>query len=265
MLTIDSTKSPIVLIDGSYYIFYRYYATLRWFKFKNVEIDTSNLKSNESFLSAFKKHFYNDMNKLIKKWKVTYDNIYMCMDCERSNIWRNDIFNNYKGNRQNASDFNREIFDIFSKELNNIIREVRWNRLEADDVVALLKIKIRQTSTQQIIIITNDNDYIQLIDDNTIIMNMQMKEIITRCYNGYNNELFIKALLGDKSDNIPKAMKAINKIKAIEVSKMNDEERMKWIEEHNGLEQFNKNMELLSFDNIPQEISKNFFKNIKMI
>jgi len=41
-LTLDNNKN-IVLIDTSYYTFYRYFATYRWFTFKKIEIDPENI------------------------------------------------------------------------------------------------------------------------------------------------------------------------------------------------------------------------------
>eukprot|EP00960_Hanusia_phi_P053865 762478-Hanusia_phi.AAC.16 len=263
-VNIKSGKA-ILLIDCSYYIFYRYYATLRWFKFRNVEIDTSTL--GEEFLASFEKHFKSDMDKLRKKWKTTLDNMYMCMDCDRCNIWRNSIFTEYKGSRQHATDFNREIFHIFKNKINDIITAISCDKLEADDIVALMKMKIirSKSGNAHVVIITNDNDYLQLVDDNTTIVNMQMKDLTTRCHNGTENELFIKALLGDKADNIPKAMVGINKKKAIEVSTLSNEKRIEWIHTHGGTEQFEHNMQLISFDNIPKELSDNLMNNINVI
>lgn len=260
------SQKPIILIDASYYVFYRYYATLRWFKFKQIDIDTEQL--DPVFIDAFKKHFYNDISKLKKRFKISEDDIYLCMDCERCEIWRNDLFQDYKGNRQHAADFNKNIFEIFSNKINNTITEIRGTRLEADDVVALLKLRIhREYKDHRVVIITNDNDYLQLVDDNTLVLNMQMKDIQSRSYNGIKNELFIKALLGDKVDNIPKAMPKINKKLAIEISKLEPRDRLEWIKEHKGLKQFEKNMELISFNHIPIHLANDFLNtiDIKMI
>ena len=42
-MVIDINEKSIVLIDKSYFIYYRVYATLRWFKFKNVEFEDKSL------------------------------------------------------------------------------------------------------------------------------------------------------------------------------------------------------------------------------
>ena len=66
-MVININEKSIVLIDKSYFIYYRVYATLRWFKFKNVEFeDKSLLHENDEFMLPLKKHILNDINKFIK-------------------------------------------------------------------------------------------------------------------------------------------------------------------------------------------------------
>jgi 5'-3' exonuclease len=145
--------NSIVLIDCSYYIFYRYFATLRWFKFKNIEFDIQFICENETFIEAFTKHFINDINKICKKWKIKKENIIMCLDCLRNDIWRNDIIDNYKGKRLQSQQFNKNIFDIFKNKINKDIIQISSDRLEADDVAAIIHNKIRSLYKEQKIII----------------------------------------------------------------------------------------------------------------
>ena len=99
----------IVLIDCSYYIFHRYFATMRWYKFqKNYpEINVDEIIENENFINAFYKHIGNDMKKICKMWKTTANNIILCYDCLRSDIWRNDIYDKYKATRSQKNNFNK--------------------------------------------------------------------------------------------------------------------------------------------------------------
>ena len=70
LISLNGTK-PVILIDMSYYIFNRYYATISWFRrrYENYEID-DDIEKNDEFLIAFFRHFDNDMNKLVKKFKT---------------------------------------------------------------------------------------------------------------------------------------------------------------------------------------------------
>lgn len=83
--------------------------------------------------------------------------------------------------------------------------------LEADDIIAIYTNTIFDTRDAHITIITNDNDYIQLLthpriqkkDSSLLIKNLQDKNLQDRL--PYTPEQFIKIkkIMGDKSDNIP--------------------------------------------------------------
>lgn len=272
MFEIQINKNkPIVLIDCSYYIFHRYFATLKWFSFQKLEIN-NNMTENTEFIKAFLKHFNNDMKKISKKWKTDNNNIILCMDCPRSKIWRNDIYPEYKATRVQNEKFDSNIFKIFNEYINNnsSLKRIFFERLEADDIIYLIQSKIKsiyneKNIDQKIIIITNDNDYLQLSDVNIIINNMQMKDITLRGVNNAKHDLIIKALIGDKSDNIPKISSLITKEKAIKLAELDEEERLNYLIENNLLDKFNYNMTLISFDNIPNEIIDSFYNNINFI
>ena len=48
-----------ILIDGSYYCFYRYYAIHAWFKNAHREVTLEDPYKNELFVEKFKKMFIN--------------------------------------------------------------------------------------------------------------------------------------------------------------------------------------------------------------
>jgi hypothetical protein len=70
MNTINFNKNNIILIDSSYYVFHRYFATYRWFSFQNIDVSVDNIVNNEVFINAFYKHINNDIKKLCKKWNT---------------------------------------------------------------------------------------------------------------------------------------------------------------------------------------------------
>jgi len=264
MWTIDINNNyPIILIDCSYYIFRRYFATKKWFKFKDIEIDPVNIENNDIFLETIKKHFNNDIKKIIKKYKTIIDNIYFCLDCPRENIWRNDLYTDYKSGRVQSNQFNKKIFDIFINKFDISIPMIGLNKLEADDVVAIIHKNIRNYNNKKIIIITNDNDYIQLYDDYTEIVNMNFKNIILRNKEiSINNYLISKILLGDKVDNIKKIGK-INKNDIKEIFKNNN--LNDWLQLNNLNKEYEKNMKLIDFNYIPVELINNLLKTINFV
>ena len=60
---IVSKTHPAILIDNSYYIFNRYFATVSWFKQRqeNFELNHENIIENKEFIIAFIKHFEADV------------------------------------------------------------------------------------------------------------------------------------------------------------------------------------------------------------
>jgi 5'-3' exonuclease len=272
MNTIYLNKNNIILIDSSYYVFHRYFATYRWFSFQNIDISVDDIIENDVFITAFYKHINNDIKKICKKWNTNKDNIVFCVDCQRTEIWRNDIYNTYKATRTQKNNFNKKIFSIFNEYIDTLnFKYISQDRLEGDDVIYLsqkmikLQLELSKIYDIDIIIITNDNDFLQLVDKRVHIYNMQFKELMKRGYNNPKIDLLFKAIYGDKSDNIPKIGSGITKEKALMLSNMQDNEREKYIKECGYEEKYLLNMMLISFENIPKEYKEKFSNNVKII
>jgi len=272
MNTIYLNNNNIILIDSSYYVFHRYFATYRWFSFQNIDVSVDDIVDNEIFITAFYKHINNDIKKLCKKWNTNKDNIVFCVDCQRTEIWRNDIFNTYKATRTQKNNFNKKIFSIFNEYINSLnFKYISQERLEGDDVIYLSQkmikshLELLKINDIDIIIITNDNDFLQLVDKHVHIYNMQFKELMKRGYNNPKIDLLFKAIYGDKSDNIPKIGSGITKEKALMLSNMQENEREKYIKDCGYEEKYLLNMKLISFENIPKEYKEKFNNNIKII
>ena len=254
MFTININSKPIILIDCSYYIFYRYFATKKWISFQKGD-------KEYDFLTCFEKHFENDMLKLCKKFKTICENIYFGVDCYRDNIWRNEYLDCYKQKRVNNPEFDRDIFDYFKQTIGKKynLNLISGDKLEADDVIALLHRKLNDNT---MVIITNDNDYVQLKDHNTKILNMQFKDITLNCK--INNFVIHKALIGDKSDNIKRVGK-ITKNQAEILITMPIKDINIWLEDNNLLEEFNNNLKLIDFNLIPEDLCANFLETVEII
>ena len=266
LLNFDNSK-PIVLIDSGYYVFYRYFATMRWFVFQKKEFDISTITENEEFVSSFMKHSESDIKKICRKWKTIPGNIVFCTDCQRSNIWRNDLYKDYKGSRVQNTNFNAKIFNVFNDYvMKKHLKKIGFERLEADDIVYLIQKQIKNISKSEIVIISNDNDYLQLANDDRIsILNMQFKDITLRGSQNARCDLVNKAIYGDKSDNIHKIASFITKEKALELSVLEQSELQKWIDDNNLNEKFDFNMSLVSFEKIPENLIENFYKTIEIV
>lgn len=242
---------PVVLIDCSYYIFYRYFATMRWFTFQKKVFSIEDITDNNEFVESFLKHMKSDLSKICKRWKTDMQNIVFCADCPRSKIWRNDLYADYKGTRTPNANFNSKIFHIFNDYVTeNSIMKINHDRLEADDVIYLTQERLKKLST--VFIVTNDNDYLQLADTNVHVFNMQFKDITKRGSSDPKTDLYFKTIFGDKSDNIQK-ISSVSKEKAQQLSTLPEKELKQWMEDNGLLERFDFNLSLISFQKIPRQ------------
>ena len=260
-----SNTSPIMLIDTSYLSFYRFFATKRWMNFAHPSIDLKTIvwEKSDIFMNKYENMYMKSLDRFIRKYNIPYQNIVFVKDCPRKDIWRNDIYPDYKATREAA---NRSFTGglVFKYTHNTILpsienrfhcKSIRINRAEADDVIAVSKKYIRQLfPTRQIIIITSDSDYIQLADEFTEILNLRNKSLKEKSYGSREMDLFIKIMRGDKSDNIPGCAKRIGEKKAIKY--YNNPELLQTLF-HNNPEakiQFDLNCNLIDFDRIPTDL-----------
>jgi 5'-3' exonuclease len=268
IIRLDKRK-PIILIDTSYFIFYRYFSTLKWYQFRNKSIDYVTITENEDFMEAFYKHAYADLLKVCKKWKTPLSQIIFCCDCTRDSIWRNAFTNGYKSQRVHSPLFNPTIFPKFFSYIKDTYHKISIDNLEADDIACLTKKLIRENGfdNEDIIIITNDNDYLQLNDERTKIYNMNGKgnDITTRSCGDPKKDLKIKILMGDKSDNIQPIHKGIGAIVANKLASMSDDELECYLIEKGCKEVYDTNKMLIDFEMIPAENIENFKSNVNII
>ena len=94
-------QNPILLIDTSYISFYRFHATVFWYKkaHKDKEIPTDyEWFEDEIFMDKFKSMYLKGIDKINKKLEIPYENFIFGLDCPREKIWRTKIYPKYKGN-----------------------------------------------------------------------------------------------------------------------------------------------------------------------
>jgi hypothetical protein len=94
---------------------------------------------------------------------------------------------------------------------------------------------------------------------------MQFKELKKRGYDDANVDLNFKAIYGDKSDNIPKIGTGITKDKAIAIAKLSKNELHKYLVDNNFLDNYEFNMNLISFEKIPQKYIDIYNINNKIV
>ena len=158
----------------------------KYLQFQKQEID--DLINNEYFMSLF--------NNLIKKIdeikKLKLDNdieIIFAKDCKRNDIWRNELFPEYKKSRK----INNEVGEFFIHTYKNIINKYNYisvYKCEADDIIGVLTKELYKDN--KIYIITGDMDYLQLLyNENIQIYDLKYKNLREKSI-GYENDLLKK-------------------------------------------------------------------------
>lgn len=146
-----------------------------------------------------------------------FDNIvkfqpdHVVIACDHRKTWRKKFFEAYKGQRKDKRDKEEfdyqsfyEFIDTFIIELQEIMpfMTLRISNLEGDDIIAQL-VK-RNHHDNEIIFVTADQDYYQLMQyDNVKMWDPLKKVLIEKSRAEALNDLEVKILMGDKSDNIP--------------------------------------------------------------
>jgi 5'-3' exonuclease len=249
------SNKKLLLIDFSYYYIHRYFALMSWFNISKTDYNEKLL------LEKFEKLMIENVKKFAKKTKCELKNTILVSDCKRSTIWRLEQCIDYKANRelcQIKQPINPKIYSIIDDKIIPTLKSldvqyIGFDKLEADDIISVIA---RNTSNEKVII-TNDNDYLQLLDDKTTILNATFKDLSSRSLGCPKKDLLMKILVGDTSDNISSIVTKSTAKTLIEMTNDNLEE---YLVKHNLIDKFNFNKNLIDMNNIPEEY-KNLIKN----
>ena len=191
-----------ILIDGSYFVFYRFHALLAWWRFIHKDIPLNNPIDNEEFVNRFKKIFVQKIRMLAHVLSIENPIIIVGKDCPRKDIWRNSYIDSYKGKRKDnlliPPFFKLAYGELFkAAEVEKILFH---EKLEADDCIAIATKHYLKNPNNNITIITSDTDYLQLIKDRVQIFNGKMKPIRNKNNSTMDSkmDLFMKIVQGDK-------------------------------------------------------------------
>lgn len=266
-----------IFVDGSYYCFYRYFALLQWWKNAYPDEPLDDPYQNEKFVEKFRKTFVENLEQIPKKLKIHKEPVKPILiigkDCKREHIWRNDIFKDYKANRANGQEdgfmggpFFKMAYEdeLFQKGGAKAI--LKHPRLEADDCIALsVRYLLNKYPLCKIYIITSDRDYLQLNAHNVDLYTLTYKNLAdgkTATGNALD-DLKIKILMGDTSDNIPSVFPKCG-LKTAQKC-IEDEEffKKKMADNQSYYERYKLNEMLVNFDMIPSIYVDEFIESIK--
>ena len=187
------TKTPLILVDGSSYLYRAYHAL-------------PPLTNSKGVPTGAVKGVINMMRRLLKDYPQS--TVVVVFDA-KGKTFRDDIYSDYKAQRPPMPDDLR----VQIEPIHNIIKAMGLPMLiidgvEADDVIGTLAVQAT-AAEQPVIISTGDKDIAQLVNEHITLINTMNNSTLDREgvieKFGIPPELIIDylALLGDKSDNIP--------------------------------------------------------------
>ena len=196
-------KNKLLLIDGSSVAFRAFFALYHQIdRFKSP----TGLHTNAIY------GFHLMLDHMMKRIEPTH--ILVAFDAGKT-TFRTEMFADYKAGRAKTPDEFREQFPFIRQMLDAMgIKHYELNQYEADDIIGTLdKMAERTDIPFDVTIVSGDKDLIQLTDENTVVeiskKGVAEFEEFTPTYlmekMGITPTQFIdlKALMGDKSDNIP--------------------------------------------------------------
>ncbi|MBT5388699.1 MAG: DNA polymerase I [Porticoccaceae bacterium] len=188
-----STKTPLILVDGSSYLYRAFHAL-------------PPLTNSKGKPTGAVKGVINMMRRLQKDYP---NSTHVVVFDAKGKTFRDDMYAEYKANRPSMPDDLR----IQVEPIHNIIKAMGMPMLviegvEADDVIGTLALQAT-AAEQPVVISTGDKDIAQMVNEHIVMENTMTNTVLDRAgvieKFGIPPELIIDflALLGDKSDNIP--------------------------------------------------------------
>lgn len=279
----EQPNPTFIFIDGSYFNFHRYHSLLTWWKnaFPEQLDEIKDPFQNQQFVEKFRKTFIEHVMKIPKNLNLVgknkTDNVNPIMivgkDCKRDQIWRMNLFPEYKGTRDNSPEsgfmggpFFKMVYEDKLFIEGGVKHILSHPHLEADDCIAIsVKQVLQMYPTSTIYVITSDKDYLQLAEPRVHLYNLAYKKLTDQKSSTGNPkcDLFCKIVMGDPSDNIasvfpkcgPKtALKYFENQESFE-SRLNSSEVFK--------KQYELNSTIVDFNNIPQYLVDEFLNSLE--
>ena len=212
---------PIILVDGSSYLYRAYHALPPLMTSKNQP--TGAVKGVIS---------------MIKRIRIDHPESPLAVVFDaKGKTFRHDMYSEYKGNRPPMpEDLVQQIEPIHRIISLMGIKLIMISGVEADDVIGTLAEQARQKKLNTVIS-TGDKDMTQLVCDNVSVVNTMSGELLDA--NGVEKKFGVGpelitdylALIGDKSDNVPG------------VDKVGPKTAVKWLNEYQNIEGIKENAE----------------------
>lgn len=254
-----------IIIDSSYYNFYRFFATQRWYSYsdeRRADAENRAWLDNPIFMKTFEKKWFETLNQLCKYFQVKMSDVLFVRD--GAHCWRYDVYPEYKANRAGSAvdDIHspgpvfKHVNENYHKKLYyNCAGVIRVDRAEGDDIAAVT-VRYLQTvhPDWHIVLITGDHDFLQLSDPGHVdIYQLASKGIVKQISaDDPHKALMTKVLCGDPSDNIPPIFKGCGKVTTARL--IADPQELEKVLQTKGRERYDLNRLLVDLTRIPQDI-----------
>ena len=245
-----------------------------------------NGKNAETLSEDLVRHMVlNSLRAHNKKFRKEYGE--MVIACDSGNVWRKQIFPNYKAGRKANREKSEHDWDAIFNMLAAIKNEIKTfmpykvievESCEADDIIATLIKKVKNMiipeHKKKILILSGDKDFIQLHGPNVRQYNPVLNKFVGK---GEDPVIYIREhiLKGDRSDGIPNVLSDDDvfiegrRQKPLSKKKLNN-----WVNDvffyTNFTEEeeknYNRNRKLIDLSSIPHEIEdkiNNEFNDVK--
>ncbi|RLA00580.1 MAG: DNA polymerase I, partial [Gammaproteobacteria bacterium] len=186
-------KTPLVLVDGSSYLFRAFHALP----------PLTNSKGNPTGAIY---GVINMMKKLIQQYQPTH--MAMVFDA-KGKTFRSDLYSDYKANRPPMPDELRQQIEPLHQIIEALgIPLIVIPGVEADDVIGTLAVQAARDGSD-VLISTGDKDLAQLVTPSVSLINTMNRQVLDP--DGVMTKFAVRpdqiidylALMGDTSDNIP--------------------------------------------------------------
>ena len=221
-----------------------------------------------------------------KKFRKEYGE--MVIACDSKNVWRREIFPNYKAGRKANRAKSEHDWDAIFSMLHNIKNEIKTflpykvieiETAEADDIIATLikknKRVIAPEHKKKVLILSGDKDFIQLHGPNVKQYNPVLNKFVGK---GEEPSLYIKEHIfkGDRSDGIPNILSDDNVfIEGRRQRPLSKKKINSWVNDvffytnftEEEQKNYDRNRKLIDLSCIPQELEdkiNNEFNDVKV-
>lgn len=190
----------VILVDGNNLLFRSYYATA----YQGVI-----MRNSKGFPTNALYGFINMMNKIMKEEQPSY----ILVAFDKGKTFRHDQYDWYKAGRVEMPNDLKLQFPKAKEVLDAMgIKHFEIDNYEADDIIGTVAKIVDEEDEFIATIISSDKDLLQLISDEVEVKLLKTsgfvrmtREEFKNTYGGIEpiNMIDLKALMGDKSDNIP--------------------------------------------------------------